>query len=668
MKRKFLSLTACLVMALVACFTGCSPTPLNSPTGLKATDDKLTWNYVDSALGYILSVNDTEYNTGENYYSFSNMEGLVDGQSYTAKVKSKGDGYLKLNSEYSQSITFTYMSGSAPINPSNPTNPEEPTDDNDQKVDITQTEKNQILSSNNVSSSYYGVGRTINVITDKYANFTAESVGSAKVFDNIKLAQLNWYKEFIGDMQSTSYKGTSMSEYYNELNVDFKNSLNTSVSFSIFSAQAESSFGFSASDSYKNTTNEIFYSSSQYFGANLVAIDEYYDVRQFRNVLSQKFLNDASAVQNGTMSVQELIALYGTHAIVAGYFGGKISYDYYLKSNSQKWDNSAALNYANKVGAAVSDIVSASGETSLSIAKKLSQTIEVSEERFTAKSIGGENFNASTIEEFKSNYNVWVNSMNNPSIEKNVIVALPQKSLIAIWDLLPAEYSEAKTKIQTYFNTLANDVSNEFLSKYQRHYEEPNAPTISTAIDYETLNCALDNKYDYTKPTTPDQSSSLHPFKLGYFEVVNANVNGDNLGLVNGYDSSISFKLSYNTKNLPIAGNCTSTYISDDSNSYLYYNLPYNIGNQKTGYGLIVATVTYKDGTPQHKVLITDAFKDKNIDDGILIIDGSRLKKDCTVDISIVYELHHWAPGFLGISDDFWSNWRINKTFEISYN
>ncbi len=664
MNKKILSLITCFILASITCLTGCSPTPLETPTGLKATDTKLTWNYVDGAHAYILSVDDTEYSTGENYYSFSNMSGLVNGQQYIAKVKSKGDGYMKLNSEYCQPITFTYYSNSEVAPPT----PNAPPADDDTTTNFTASEKNQILNNTNTSKNYYGVGRTINVITDEYANFTAESVGSAKVFDNTKLSQLNWYKEFVGDMQSTSYKGTSMSEYYNELNVSFKNSLNASGSFSIFSASAENSFGFSSNISYKNTSNEIFYSASQYFGANLVAIDEYYDVRQFREVLSTKFINDVKAVQNGTMSAAELINLYGTHAVVAGYYGGKISYDYYLNSNSTKWDTNVAFNYANKVGAAIEGIVSAGTETTLSVASKIGQNIEVSEERFTAKAIGGENFNASSLEEYKANYNVWVNSMNNSAIEKNVIVGLPQKSLIAIWDLLPIEYSTAKQIVSDYFYTQANSVSNDFLSKYQRHYEEPNAPTESTAVDYKTLSCGLDNGYNNTQPQLETNVALKHDhFKLGHFNILNANVLDDNLELIKGYNTSINFVVDHDTTNLPTAGETTSSKISNDNyRSSKLYNLPYNVGEQTVGYGLIVATVTYQDNSPQEVILLKDVFKEKKMKDSITIIESSLLQKNCTVNISIIYEVHYymkyWFPNW-----DNYRNWRINKTFTVTY-
>ena len=656
MKQKILALITCIALLISTFLTGCSPTPLETPTGLRVSGDKLTWNYVDSASGYILNIDGIEYRTGENYYSFSNITGLVNGETYNAMVKSKGDGYLKLNSEYSSAITFTYTSNNN-------------SSEQGEKTTITESEKNQILSNTNTSKSYYGVGRTINVLTDEYANFTAESVGTAKVFDNDKLLKLNWYKEFVGDMESTSYKGTSMSEFYTELNVDFKKSLNASAAYSIFSATAENSFGFSAGASYTNTSNEIFYTASQYFGANLVAIDEYYDIRQFKNVLSEKFLNDINAIQNGNMSAQELINLYGTHAIVAGYFGGKISYNYYLNNKSTKWSTNVGFDYSNKVGAAVEGILSASTETSLSIAAKLGQNIEVSEERFSAKAIGGESFKADTLAEYKENYGAWVNAMNNPAIEKNVIVGLPQKSLIPIWELLPEEYANAKQIISNYFNSLADNVNEQFLSKYQRHYEEPKAPSSSTAIDYQTLSCKLDNGFNHNSPATETDAKFKHDhFKLGYFNITNANVeNNSHLEIISGYNSSIAFVLGYNTTNLPTAGACTQCNISDDALSNNFFNLPYNIGNQKVGYGLIIATVTYTDGTPQHRVLITNAFKNKKMAESITIIDSVYLQKDCTVNIAILYELQHWAPGFLGISDDYWTNWRINKTFTIDY-
>lgn len=76
---------------------------------------------------------------------------------------------------------------------------------------------------------------------------------------------------------------------------------------------------------------------------------------------------------------------------------------------------------------------------------------------------------------------------------------------------------------------------------------------------------------------------------------------------------------------------------------------------------MIVALVEYNDGTPSDKICITNAF-DGCKSGGLVTIAGN-INKPCKVTIAICYELVMWAPGFLGIVDDYWMNWRINQTF-----
>ena len=71
-----------------------------------------------------------------------------------------------------------------------------------------------------------------------------------------------------------------------------------------------------------------------------------------------------------------------------------------------------------------------------------------------------------------------------------------------------------------------------------------------------------------------------------------------------------------------------------------------------------------KDSSTSLKALIENIFKDKKINDSITIVDSEHLQKNCTVNITIVYELHHSVSGML---NDSCTNWRINKTFTVTY-
>ena len=370
--------------------------------------------------------------------------------------------------------------------------------------------------------THYGVGRTINVITDPYARFTAQSVGHEKVFDTAKLSSLNWFNSFVGDMQAETFTASSMHELYESANAEFKSSFNASATYeNVFSAGLKSSFGFSAGASYEDTANEIYHTASQYFGANLVAIDGYYNIDKFKSLLSESFIADIIALENGTKTAQSIIDVYGTHAILAGYYGGKITYSSYIRNTSTKWTEDSALKYEAGIGVAIEGLMSVGTSTSTSLSTKLKIAQDTTEEKFTASSIGGTNTDASSLQAFLANYGTWVDSMNDMSIEKNVIVGLPDKSLVSIWDLLPNEYPVAKTKLEDCFNYLAESTNSAFLKEYERHYNEPTSDVdkffdgghgtidspylISNAVQLKNIEKSMDSCFELTQDISLDK-------------------------------------------------------------------------------------------------------------------------------------------------------------------
>ncbi len=659
MKKKTFIITIVLLAIMVFSLAGCSMVQsiLDVPENLHVENGVAKWNSVDGASKYLIFINGNEEESPNTSFDLSSLN-LVNGQTYTVKVKAVGDGYIKLSSDYSEEITFVYYKNASSGNDNNISSEKEEL--NDEVVD-------SIVNSTDSNSTYYGIGRTINVITDEYANFTAESIGYGKVFDPTKLASLNWYRQYVGDMESETYTGSSMEKFYINVNADFKQSFSAGASYgNVFSAGLENSFGFSAGVEYENTANEIYHMSSQYFGANLVAIDEYYNINQFQNVLSESFLSDISALENGTKSAEQIVRNYGTHAVLAGYYGGKISCYSYIRNTSTKWDVNTAFKYESSVNAALGKLVSAGSSTSISLAAQLGMETGTTSENFTARAIGGANFKALSLEDYLSNYGSWVDSMNNMSVEKSVIVGLPARSLVSLWDVIPSEYTNAKAKLSSYFNNQVETSNSAFLEKYERHYNAPVEPVYKNSyINTTSLSCKQDNGFNHTQPDTRTDIKYKHDhFEFGKFYVTNTEVSGNTLKMKKGATSSINFFINYDTTNLPIAGNVEKSFIFDDYTEKTLYNLPYNVGAKQVGYGLIVATVDYNDGSPQRKILLEDAFKEKGAESVLTIIDSNLFTQNCTVNISVLYEIKTWGPSSLK-SDDFWTNWRINQTFYV---
>ena len=185
-------------------------------------------------------------------------------------------------------------------------------------------------------------------------------------------------------------------------------------------------------------------------------------------------------------------------------------------------------------------------------------------------------------------------------------------------------------------------------------------------FDSKSLNCNNFNGFNYLEPSEKANDPHFsHEFIFGQLEVIGGQCTGIDEFTTTGGPISIGFKVNYDTDNLPVQDNMKSRSINDfKSTKYFdeYYDMPWDIGKIDTGKGLLVALITYDDGT-QEKILLENVFENKKADDIIIIKEG--IISQCSIEIAIVYELVMWAPGLLGIDDDYWMQWRINDFINI---
>lgn len=425
------------------------------------------------------------------------------------------------------------------------------------------------------SSTYYGVGRTINVITDPYIDVMA---GHSKIFDVDKLLALNWNKSNRGQMESYTISGNSMEETFFNFNNAIKTKVSTGLDVNVFSLNLETEFGNFVGAKSRESANEVYFSTFQTYYGTLIEIDEYYDLSQFTEILSYDFIADIEKLQNGNMYPASFVAKYGTHVVLAGYYGGKLNANYYMKNIGAQWDNSLETSITSGIGINFAKILNANVTSNFSIKSELGLTSNLITEQFSANSVGGANFSAVTISDFLDSYDIWVESMNEQTEFSNII-GMPARSLAAIWDLFPVEYREAKIALNDYFHNEAKSVSDRFLSQYEKFYAAPvdEGDTINYAGGFGTEDSPyLVETVEHFKRMKSNQSSTTHYKLINSLDLGVWNTPFSFTGYFDGNGNTISF---YQT--LAVSGNCYgglfSTLTSSNiSNLYINANISEN--------------------------------------------------------------------------------------------
>ena len=539
-----------------------------------------------------------------------------------------------------------------------------------EKTELTKTEIVAMVSEESDANDtpYYGIGRTVNVITDDYNNYTADLVSRQRVIDSNKLEELDFYRQHVGHVQAESHTSSTMKEFYASANLDYKKSMGVGVSFeNVFSVGFSRTYSICAGASYKNTANELFHVSTQYYGAKLVAIDEYSNVKQYEDLLSPVFIDAIEDLEAGEIEASEVLDTFGTHIVVAGFFGGKIACYSYIRNTSTEWDANLALNYERNMGGAVArakTAVAAGNSKSFSIRGELNIAEENSSEDFMAYGIGGDSFEASSLTDYYANYGKWVDSMNSDKAENSVIVGLPSKSLVSIWDALPEKYATAKEALLEAFTNSASKANNEFLAAYHREYIAPDTSWDKLVYTMNRVNCN-ENSENYN-PNEMESSAtwrSIHDnYELGYLNIYGCDAQNGKVIIKNANDFSIKYGVAQNIADLPRNGRSGGTIrLANDTATKIYGIGDYN---QKIGHGAYWMRITYYDdssNTISKANFLANSTKNEYLEllDENTLDESKQLK---SIEIVVVYEIcyDNW-----GVHNDQYTNWRCTYTLNF---
>lgn len=338
------------------------------------------------------------------------------------------------------------------------------------------------IDSSNTYDTPYGIGRAINALTDRYIEITNRY---DPIFDINKLSDLTWTKTKLRQQDAQVISEDSATKFQEALSISYGNKSSAQAGVEgIFTAGVDTDFGISSDLHVNKNTHEIVSKLYQNINGFSIEIEGYNDYRNFRDSLNSRLLEDIQDIQDGKMSTDEFFSFYGTHVVMAGYYGGRIECNYHLMFDDSKISDSLMATYKTKASAGLKSAqasASASTETNFSIKNEIDVNIQATSESFTFKGRGGKYISGATEKAFMQNYSSWVESFNNDEENFSVLVDVPDRALMPVWNLFPTEYSAAANTVLNAFLTKAAQCKSNWIDKCTYIFDDD---TINDTVNF----------------------------------------------------------------------------------------------------------------------------------------------------------------------------------------
>jgi hypothetical protein len=355
------------------------------------------------------------------------------------------------------------------------------------------------------------------------------------------------------------------------------------------------------------------------------------------------------------MTAERFVEIFGTHVAFSGYYGGLLECDYYYCNRDTKWSTEEEQKYGGSIAATIKS-VQAGVEASVSISNSSGIKSSSSFERFSANGKGGKNFNATSLDSFKAGISSWIESLDEQ--DYNVLVDLPDNSLVGIWELFPDEYERAADKVKSYFNFEREKTYNQYLNKCLRNSSDPEYELTEDIISFKLENCALDNGYN---PAKQDSGAAIRHQGFEFVKLMVGNVvkNTDGTYTV-PRNQALSLKL-YVQKDLyglPLNSGESDKWLCGDTYSGTVYGT--NLSGEKLEKGAYYIQVRYTNGLI-YESNARGIFRYTKSGDTIDISGGIDTNKTIeSISIVVVYEICTCIP------KESFTDWRCSATLNFS--
>lgn len=449
---------------------------LSVPTGISFSDNIVSWNPVEHAIGYEMNIDGELLTTSALTYSPS----FEDTRDFTFSIRAKAssyDGYE--DSDWSLPTTFRYQAKTA-------------------TVDFSDRYRQS------------GLGMGIDLINGEDYH---PSRGVVSIFNTEKLYSQPLSEMMMLQQESSISQGYGFSSFATEWQERTRErvSLSATVQFAKF-LSAGLSVGLDVDESYqkvsKAETKEFWYKLQQNIVNRCVYIEGYKDSDRFSSMLSTQFINDADKVGSGAMSAEAFVSKYGTHVIMGGYYGGYIDAQYaYVGHNSstnQEWYASATSNLTQYLLASADGVGAGESESVDFETQKRLYSTSASDDHasfFRVKAVGGTSEAFGDASNFMGHYSDWAKTV---TWENSVLIDFPRESLYCVWDYLGDEHIRAKEILDTYLIEKCNDI-------YDELYRSIGTMYLTNPLEYDEGKQAIviDFTDEHQSKCSADPSASL---------------------------------------------------------------------------------------------------------------------------------------------------------------
>ncbi|MBR1747444.1 MAG: hypothetical protein IJ735_04460 [Clostridia bacterium] len=468
---------AFVIVLLIGAVAGCGAIQqqLSAPTGVVINGSRIQWNSVEGSSGYVILSGETEIVTTSNTsFDLSKLD-LTEGQTYQISVKAKGDGYIKLGSEPSTTVSYTHTGS--------------PSDSTQDKGGSNDTGSQNITPVSDVSVGNKlfgsGLGYGVNALTAKRA---VGGVRLAEFFDNSLFTVDNIGSYDIGSSRSRAISKTSIRDEVIAINSKLVYGTTAEASLAgMFTAGFEEKFSLNTAVESELHVNQFYFILNMYLIGKNYQLTNYQQPRAYNNKISAEALEDIRDLNEGTLSPEVFFNRYGTHLVMAVSYGGMTEVNYASFSTETLEAVTIASALEAKLNAGFSYGI-ASANTSTEIGAELESTYHNNtQERINnlyIESIGKTPLTALTFDGFASEYRQWVSQMDNEDNYR--IVDIADGGLVPIWSYIPNEYSNAIQRLKTYFETKATEKGVALANKMTPPIVEDNGDTVNYAGGHGT--------------------------------------------------------------------------------------------------------------------------------------------------------------------------------------